>query len=66
MDNITVDENGNIEVGETGISTSAGTINNDDTFSIVWNYLLNQIFLFLLLAGAIKGSDQAVQKIFGT
>ncbi len=66
LDNITVDENGNIEVGETGISTSAGTINNDDTFSIVWNYLLNQIFLFLLLAGAIKGSDQAVQKIFGT
>ena len=66
VDNINIDENGNVEVGETGISTSAGTVSNDDTFSIVWNYLLEQIFLFLLLAGAIKGSDQAVSKIFGT
>ena len=66
INNLNIDENGNVEVGETGLSSNAGTISNDDTFSIVWNYLLEQIFLFLLLAGAIKGSDQAVSKIFGT
>ena len=63
---INIDENGNVEVAESDISISSGKITSDDTFSIVWNYLLEQIFLFLLLAGAIKGSDQAVQKIFGT
>ncbi|MBQ8913670.1 MAG: type IV secretion system protein [Lachnospiraceae bacterium] len=49
------------------VSDNAGDLLNDDgSFSLVWNYLLEQIFLFLLLAGAIKGSDQMVSKLFGT
>ena len=54
-------------VGEVINDVASGNLLNDDgSFSLVWNYLLEQIFLFLLLAGAIKGSDQMVSKLFGT
>ncbi len=66
ISNVEIDDDGNVTIGESQESIEAGRINSDDTFAVVWNYLLEQIFLFLLLAGAIKGSDQAVSKIFGT
>lgn len=38
---------------------------DDEASSIVWIYVVEQSFLFLLLAALIKGSEREVQKIFG-
>lgn len=56
---------GNPSAGEIAEGAMDAIHGDDEPEKIVWSYLLEELFLFVLLAGTIKGSDQIVNKMFG-